>query len=68
MTQKEKLEKKLSDLKIRLFNQQLKDHEKMARAGWGHGMRCVKSLEFKQTERLEARIEEIETSLKEYNC
>lgn len=69
MKQSERLQKlleKKSDLENKLYEEQLRQHQRINSMGWGYGMRHAK-LNFSTTkeDRLQARIEKIDKQIAE---
>lgn len=61
-----KLKEKKEELENKLFDEQIKEHEKFNNCGWGCNMRGyskVSKLNFSKSEKLEKRIEEIEKKI-----
>lgn len=62
----QKLLAKKSDLENRLYEEKLREHQRIKNMGWGYGMRHAK-LNFSTTkeDRLQARIEKIDKQIAE---
>lgn len=62
----QKLLEKKSDLEHKLYEEQLRQHQRINNMGWGYGMRHAK-LNFSTTkeDRLQARIEKIDKQIAE---
>ena len=68
-TKKDKLKKlkeKKIDLEHRLFEEQVRQHERINKMGWGYGMRHAKlNFSTSKEDRLIERIDKIEKQIKE---
>lgn len=66
--EKEKLQKKLTRLEVRLFDAEKKETERVNRIPWGAGMRWSKiSVSTRKSDEIKQKIELVKTQLEKLN-
>lgn len=53
------IDEKIIELESKLFDQTIKDNERVSRIGWGYGMRCVKMPKFTRADALKERLDKL---------
>lgn len=65
-TKLDKLERKLSDLESKLFDEHCRQNEILERRGWGHGMRYPKiGFSTRREDSIKERIEKVKEQIKQ---